>query len=90
VNSHQAKKRYIGTNSDMEAAKGLTNLQLELLKVFSFDLSDQQIREIRSLLAKYFAEQATREMDKLWENEKWSDETMEKWSKEHMRTKYKS
>ena len=74
----------------MEAVKGLTNLQLELLKVFSFNLSDQQIKEIRGLLAKYFAEKATQEMDKLWESQDWTNETMEEWSKEHLRTKYKS
>ena len=74
----------------MEAVKGLTNLQLELLKVFSFNLSDQQIKEIRGLLAKYFAEKATQEMDKLWESQNWTNETMEEWSKEHLRTKYKS
>ena len=74
----------------MEAVKGLTNLQLELLKVFSFNLSDQQLKEIRGLLAKYFAEKATQEMDKLWESQNWTNETMEEWSKEHLRTKYKS
>ena len=74
----------------MEAVKGLTNLQLELLKAFSFNLSDQQIKEIRGLLAKYFAEKATQEMDKLWESQNWTNETMEEWSKEHLRTKYKS
>ncbi|MFZ2897380.1 MAG: hypothetical protein WA004_02085 [Saprospiraceae bacterium] len=71
----------------MEAAKGLTNLQLELLKLFRFNLSDQQIKEVRALLSKYFAEKATQEMDKLWEERGWSDETMEGWSREHLRTK---
>ena len=74
----------------MNAVKGLTNLQLELLKVFSYNLSDQQISEIKALLSQYFAEKVTKEMDQLWEQQNWSDETMEKWSKEHLRTKYKS
>jgi hypothetical protein len=39
----------------METVKGLTNLQLELLKLFRFNLSDQQIKEVRALLSKYFA-----------------------------------
>lgn len=66
----------------MEAVKGLTNLQLELLKLFRFNLSDQQIKEVRALLSKYFAEKATLEMDKLWDEQGWSDETMEEWSRE--------
>lgn len=74
----------------MEAVKGLTNLQLELLKLFSFNLSDQQMKEIRVLLSQYFAEKATQEMDQLWESKNWSNETMVQWSKEHLRTKYKS
>jgi len=73
----------------MEAAKKLSNLQLELLKVFSFDLEEKQIIEIRDLLAKYFAEKATEEMDRLWDERGWSEQTIEEWSKEHMRTKYK-
>ena len=74
----------------MEAEKGLTNLQLELLKLFSFNLNDQQIKEIRVLLSRYFAEKVTQEMDQLWESKNWTNETMEQWSKEHLRTKYKS
>lgn len=72
----------------MDSAKKMSNLQLELLKVFSFDLDDKQIVEIRDLLAKYFAEKATEEMDRLWEENEWSAETIQQWSKEHMRTKY--
>lgn len=72
----------------MQAAKRLTNLQLELLKVFSYDLSEAQIIEIRDLLAKYFAEKATKEMDDLWDMKGWSNETMDEWLNEHMRTKY--
>jgi hypothetical protein len=72
----------------MGAAKQLSNLQLELLKVFSFDLDETQIIEIRDLLAKYFAEKATEEMDKLWEENNWNENTIQDWSNEHMRTKY--
>lgn len=69
-------------------AQKLTNLQLELLKVFSFELSDEQMLEIRSLLANYFAEKATEEADRLWDEQGWTEETMEKWANEHFRTPY--
>jgi len=72
----------------MQAAKKLSNLQLELLKVFSFDISDEQVKEIKSLLAAYFAEKVTSEMDALFEANDWGEEKIEEWSKEHMRTKY--
>ncbi|MFT6319841.1 MAG: hypothetical protein ACJAT4_000758 [Granulosicoccus sp.] len=69
----------------MSAAKELSNLQLEMLKTFSYDLSESQILEIRNLLAQYFAKKATDEMDKLWDESKWSNETMDKWSNEDLR-----
>jgi len=61
--------------------KPLSNLQLELLKIYSFNLADNQLLEIRDILAKYFADKATEEMDKLWEENNWSKETMEEWLK---------
>lgn len=71
------------------AAKKMTNLQLELVKLFSFDLKEKQILEIRGLLAKYFAEKATNEADKLWKEKGWTNKTMEKWANEHNRASYK-
>lgn len=68
----------------------LTNLQLELLKVFSYQLNQQQLTDIKNLLANYFAEQATQEMDKLWEENNWDSNTMTTWANEHLRTPYKS
>jgi hypothetical protein len=63
--------------------KYLSNLQLELLKVFSYNLNETQLIEIKDLLSNYFADKATKEMDRLWEANGWSNETMKKWSKEH-------
>ena len=34
----------------------LNNLQLELLKIFSYQLKPQQLTDIKNLLANYFAE----------------------------------
>lgn len=73
----------------MSTQKKLTNLQRELLKVFSYELSDEQLLEIRDLLSRYFAEKATEEMDRLWEERGWTDETMREWANEHMRTPYR-
>ena len=73
----------------MVFAQKLTNLQIELIRLFSYQISDNQIVEIKDLLAKYFADVATREMDKLWEENQWTNETMETWTNEHLRTPYK-
>ena len=73
----------------MGAIKKLSNAQLELLKVFSVDLSEEQLKEIKDLLVKYFADKVTNEMDKLFQKNGWGEEQIESWSKEHMRTQYK-
>ncbi len=64
----------------------LTNLQLELIKLFSYNLSTNQLLEVKDLLAKYFADKATQEMDKVWGEKKLTNETMDSWLKEHLRT----
>lgn len=69
----------------MKATGKLTNLQLELLKMFQYDLEESQLEEIKEILAKYFAQKATEEMDKLWEENQWDDETMKKWALDRTR-----
>jgi len=59
--------------------KPLTNLQLELLKLYSMELSEEQLKDVQRLLANYFAKQASDEMDRLWGERGWNGETMEAW-----------
>lgn len=61
--------------------KPLTNLQLELLQLYSLNLPEGELLEIRRLIARYFADKASDEMDRLWDQENWSDETMDEWLK---------
>lgn len=69
----------------MSAAKPLTNLQLQLLKSFYFNIPSEQLEEIKTLLANYFATKATEEMDKIWVENNWSQKTMDIWVNEHLR-----
>jgi len=71
----------------MQTSGRLTNLQVELLRMFQYDLPENQLLDIKNMLAKYFAETARNEMDKLWGNAGWSDETMQEWANEHLRKK---
>lgn len=64
----------------------LSNLQLELLKLYSYNVSDDQLREIRRLLADYFAQKIDAEMNQLWQEKTWSNETIEAWKTEHLRS----
>ena len=73
----------------MVHSQKLTNLQLELVKLFSYKVAENQVLEIKQLLSNYFADKATEEMDRLWDENNWSEETMKEWSNEHLRTPYK-
>ncbi len=56
----------------MEAIGKLTNVQIELLKLFQYNLPENQLAEIKNMLAKYFAKTASAEMDKLWDENNWA------------------
>jgi hypothetical protein len=72
----------------MVHSQKLTNLQLELVKLFSYKVAENEVLEIKQLLSNYFADKATEEMDRLWDENNWSEETMKDWSNEHLRVAY--
>lgn len=73
----------IATNGKM------TNLQLELLKMFKYNLNESQLVEVRELLTSYFANKVDSEMDKVCNEKEWSVSTIESLSNKHTRTSYK-
>lgn len=68
-----------------QSTNRLTNLQLELIKLFNYNLDEKQLLEIKDLLAKYFAGKATEEADKVWKEKGLTNDTMDSWLNEHMR-----
>ena len=66
----------------------LTNLQLELLKLYSFNLNDEQLNSIKLLLANFFANQATTLFDSFLDDRLIDSEILDKWSNENLRTSY--
>jgi hypothetical protein len=44
----------------------MSNLQLELLRLYGNGVSEENLLEIKTILAKYFADKATDAMDKVW------------------------
>ena len=61
-------KRYRALIIVMPAPESaLTNLQRELLTLFATDLSEDELREVRTLLARHFARKATDAFDQLVE-----------------------
>lgn len=65
----------------------LSNMQIELLKLYSTNIPDEQLREIKLLLSHYFADKASDGIDKLWDENNWNNDTMKQWTNEHNRSK---
>ena len=64
--------------------------QLELLGFFSSrEFSDEEIRDIQTLIADYYAEKADVEMDALVEKKGWTQEDFDRMGHEHVRTLYR-
>jgi len=57
----------------------LSNVQLELLKLFATDLSEEDLQELKLMIARFFAERSIRMADQVWEEKGLTDEDMDKW-----------
>jgi hypothetical protein len=56
----------------------LSNAQVELMKLFGTDLSDSDLKELKILLAGFFAERAIEGADKIWDAKGLTDDDMDK------------
>ena len=70
-----------------DASPRFSNVQLELLKLFSRDVPEADLLEIKRLLAHYFAEKLSRRADQVWDEQGWTDEKMEELLNTKMRRK---
>lgn len=50
--------------------------------------TEDDLIELKQAIARFFAERADREMERLWENGTNNEETLKSWEHEHMRTPY--
>jgi len=63
----------------------MSNLQLEILRLYDNGVSEENLLEIKTILAKYFADKATDAMDKVWDEKGLTEQTMIDWTNEHNR-----
>lgn len=63
----------------MIAQPPLTNLQMELLRLYAVRLSDAQLLEVKEVLARHFANRLTRHVDMLWVQKGLTEADMESW-----------
>jgi len=57
----------------------LSNVQIELMKLFSTNLSDEELVELKAVLANFYAEKATSEADRIWDERGLTNKDMETW-----------
>ncbi|WP_040006290.1 hypothetical protein [Fibrisoma limi] len=72
-----------------ESQTSLSKAQLDLLALFNRDVAEQDWLEIKRLIRNYFAQKAMLEADQLWDQQGWSDQTMNDWLNSHKRTPYR-
>jgi len=57
----------------------LSNVQIELLKLFNTNLSDTDLIELKNLLSGFYADKAITHADSIWDKKGLSDQDMDKW-----------
>lgn len=63
----------------------LSNVQLEILKVFSHNLTEEELKDFRETIARYFANRAIKSANEVWEEEGWTDEDVDRMLNTKMR-----
>ena len=65
----------------MRESTKLNAVQLHLLELFSGEMTDQQLSDIKGLLKSYYAKRVDEGMGQLWEEKGWGAKTVEQWEK---------
>lgn len=60
----------------------MSNVQLELLKMFSYNLPEDELQELKQTLVKFFAQRIRKRADAIWQERSYTAETMENWLNE--------
>ena len=63
----------------------LTSQQLEILKLFNYDLPEEEWRKLRELITDFFAARSMDEANKAWDEKSWTDEDAERLLHAHLR-----
>ncbi|NJM93414.1 MAG: hypothetical protein HC842_01035 [Cytophagales bacterium] len=73
----------------MATLNTLSNLQLELIQLFNYDLSDEQLREVKHILSNYFSEKMDKELNDFISKNNIDEKIIENWGNEHLRSNAK-
>ena len=71
----------------MDSAKRtapLSNLQLELLKLYATGVPDQYLEDLKILIARFLFAKARAKADKIWDEKKYTDELLNELLRRHV------
>jgi hypothetical protein len=63
----------------MRTQPPLTNLQLEILKLYSLELTEKDLLDLKTVLARHFADRLSKRVDEIWQEKGLTDADMEQW-----------
>lgn len=66
----------------MSSVRTLSNLQQELIKLYSANIKEDDLLHIKRYLASYFANKAIDEADAIWDQKGFTNDTMNQWLNE--------
>ncbi|MDU9048487.1 MAG: hypothetical protein Q3M30_06530 [Candidatus Electrothrix sp. Rat3] len=64
------------------AHSSLSNIQMELIKLYSTNLDHDELIELKELLVNHFSQKAIDEADNIWTDKKLTEKTMDDWLNE--------
>ena len=67
----------------------LSNMQIELLKLFTHDLEESDLIALKRIMVKYLSEKVSNLADNIWKDKNWTERDMDNLLNKHDRTSYK-
>ncbi|NOZ90650.1 MAG: hypothetical protein GXO60_05110 [Epsilonproteobacteria bacterium] len=67
---------------ELRVNQNFSNIQLELLKLYSTNIQESELIEIKDYLAKYFAKKAINGADTIWDAKGFDNDEMDRWLNE--------
>jgi hypothetical protein len=68
----------------------LSNAQLAVVQLFSMNLNEEELKDLKRLLIAYKAERLARKINEHWDKQSWSQDTMNSFLETHLRTPYRA
>jgi hypothetical protein len=63
----------------VETKQPLSNIQMELLRLYATGISDEHLLELKQVIAQFLREKARQKADAIWEQKGYSEKTVKNW-----------